>query len=972
MEVNGLTISVLIYLCFSFFVESSPQTKTRIPECESLGDTVDCSDHRLTSVPTDLPKWTKILKLNKNLLTSIPPMNISGSLISLIVSKNKIQNVGLLSLDKFPALKTLILNDNNITAINEADFDGLTSLKSLKINKNRLEILNKTSFRQLKELNVLELMRNRISSISGIKFQGLDNLKVLKLSQNKIKSLPDGAFFGLKNLEILNLDRNALSVISKSWLFGLDSLQSLSISHNRIYKIDDGWEGTQTLINLNLSFNEITAIENDTFKDLGKLNQLNLNNNHITLIAEAAFNHTPVLETLELNNNFISWTIEDSISFFSSLKRLIKLSLVHNLVTSINKNAFIGLESLVELDLGNNKLISIDENAFSSSPNLKRLHINSTSLLCDCALAWFPQYVIRRNLEKKNISAVCSHPQLTFSKSILDLSPEQFVCAANDVPRPQIVEDPEEQKALAGNEVTLKCAASSSSDSPMVFLWKRNNVVLDKDTKNRQVHEKNNSIIHYSQLKLLNVSTSHSGYYQCIVTNGFGNAYSKRARLEIYVFPVFSKSPNNITVRTGSTARLDCAAAGLPAPQIGWNKDGGSTFPALSERRMNVMPSDDAFFIVNVKAVDAGVYSCTAQNAAGIAAVNASIYVSEPPSFVEKMKDKEAKPGEAVVLECMATGLPKPNLVWSKNGERITNQSNTRYFLTADDQLLIIRDTEQNDAGIFECEVSNSLGSERGRSQLYIIPISGESFVSKHVIGILMISAVLVAVITSAIWVCLISYIRAKGQQSSSVAPTQADSKSDHSSQSSKDSGTGESPRRSREDLICNGTTGPQFSDEQNNSVSVPEVNLPLLSSFLSYNGENVQTCLKETLPMCHRKLPHRRSTYFDIPVPPDKYFTVRSQMPCHSNSNLESNSEKCTCAPTDFKKSVSFVPPDCKKYCVLLTSQSEPGETGSEAPKSPSPSQISNSTYHQVRPSSSLSQASSPPSQRHSYVSPY
>ena len=94
------------------------------------------------------------------------------------------------------------------------------------------------------------------------------------------------------------------------------------------------------------------------------------------------------------------------------------------------------------------------------------------------------------------------------------------------------------------------------------------------------------------------------------------------------VFPVFSKSPNNVTIRTGTTARLDCAATGLPAPQIGWNKDGGSTFPALSERRMNVMPSDDAFFIVNVKAVDAGVYSCTAENKAGKAAVNASIFVS--------------------------------------------------------------------------------------------------------------------------------------------------------------------------------------------------------------------------------------------------------------------------------------------------------------------------------------------------------
>lgn len=80
-------------------------------------------------------------------------------------------------------------------------------------------------------------------------------------------------------------------------------------------------------------------------------------------------------------------------------------------------------------------------------------------------------------------------------------------------------------------------------------------------------------------------------------------------------------------MKTTNTARLECAARGQPTPEIAWQKDGGNDFPAARERRMHVMPTDDVFFILNVKTVDMGTYSCTAQNQAGMIIANASLTV---------------------------------------------------------------------------------------------------------------------------------------------------------------------------------------------------------------------------------------------------------------------------------------------------------------------------------------------------------
>lgn len=97
--------------------------------------------------------------------------------------------------------------------------------------------------------------------------------------------------------------------------------------------------------------------------------------------------------------------------------------------------------------------------------------------------------------------------------------------------------------------------------------------------------------------------------------------------LVVSVLPSFTKTPMDLTIRAGAMARLECAAVGHPAPQIAWQKDGGTDFPAARERRMHVMPEDEVFFIVDVKIEDIGVYSCTAQNSAGSVSANATLTV---------------------------------------------------------------------------------------------------------------------------------------------------------------------------------------------------------------------------------------------------------------------------------------------------------------------------------------------------------
>lgn len=57
----------------------------------------------------------------------------------------------------------------------------------------------------------------------------------------------------------------------------------------------------------------------------------------------------------------------------------------------------------------------------------------------------------------------------------------------------------------------------------------------------------------------------------------------------------------------------------------------------------------------------------------------------------------------------MLDGNPFPTVNWTINGSLITNKS--KY--TVDNRTLIIREISRNDMGLYECNATNSLGTDR-------------------------------------------------------------------------------------------------------------------------------------------------------------------------------------------------------------------------------------------------------------------
>lgn len=231
-------------------------------------------------------------------------------------------------------------------------------------------------------------------------------------------------------------------------------------------------------------------------------------------------------------------------------------------------------------------------------------------------------------------------------------------------------------------------------------------------------------------------------------------------------------------MESGKTARLDCAATGDPRPQMSWQKDGGNNFPAAIERRMHVMPADDAFYIINAKITDQGIYTCTAESSVGIITANATLIVNgnlfnnnyfnlciylyflflfflEPPSFVKPMENKDVINGKSIVLECMASGSPKPHLRWLKDNQTI--DTTERHFFAAENQLLIIVDAKFSDSGNYKCEIRNELGIETGYMNLTVNPIIiTHTFNFRDMMGVIIITVFCCAVVTSIVWVIII------------------------------------------------------------------------------------------------------------------------------------------------------------------------------------------------------------------------
>lgn len=79
--------------------------------------------------------------------------------------------------------------------------------------------------------------------------------------------------------------------------------------------------------------------------------------------------------------------------------------------------------------------------------------------------------------------------------------------------------------------------------------------------------------------------------------------------------------------------------------------------------------------------------------------------------------------GQRLVLECVASGSPTPQVVWAKNGRDLrSGRNNTRFLLSN----LLIDAVGESDSGTYACRADNGIGSAASATVLYEVQVFGE------------------------------------------------------------------------------------------------------------------------------------------------------------------------------------------------------------------------------------------------------
>ncbi|XP_072212283.1 neurofascin isoform X8 [Excalfactoria chinensis] len=215
----------------------------------------------------------------------------------------------------------------------------------------------------------------------------------------------------------------------------------------------------------------------------------------------------------------------------------------------------------------------------------------------------------------------------------------------------------------------------------------------------------------------------YEGEYQCFARNDFGTALSNKIHLQVSRSPLWPKEKVDvIEVDEGAPLSLQCnPPPGLPPPVIFWMSS--SMEPIHQDKRVSQGQNGDLYFS-NVMLQDAQTdYSCNArfhfthtiqQKNPYTLKVKTTRGVTETtPSFMYPYGTSSSQMvlrGVDLLLECIASGVPAPDIMWfKKGGELPAGKTKMENFNKA----LRISNVSEEDSGEYFCLASNKMGSIR-------------------------------------------------------------------------------------------------------------------------------------------------------------------------------------------------------------------------------------------------------------------
>jgi len=295
-----------------------------------------------------------------------------------------------------PSLRDLTIDFCKIRIVPSRAFIGLNGLESLKIQGHNSEWsgsmtmqVQTDTFKNLENLSVLDLADNNLWGLPAGSFCHTPNLKTLNLSRNNLVEVSEiglaevskaNGGCQLLHLKEIDLSFNQISSLQEDDLNLVPGLTSLNLRGNRVSVLSDNAFSTLwSLSSIDLSDNDLAALPPTIFQQSSHLQKLFLQNNSLSLISPNIFNGLENLLLLNLSRNSLSSHLL-SHETFSSLSKLVALDLSHNGLTSLNTNLLSSLQSLQILNVQHNSIATITPSSFTSLLNLHILLLSHNHL----------------------------------------------------------------------------------------------------------------------------------------------------------------------------------------------------------------------------------------------------------------------------------------------------------------------------------------------------------------------------------------------------------------------------------------------------------------------------------------------------------------------------------------------------------------------------------------------------------------
>ncbi|KZS07806.1 SLIT protein [Daphnia magna] len=158
--------------------------------------------------------------------------------------------------------------------------------------------------------------------------------------------------------------------------------------------------------------------------------ELILNDNQIVRIkADGMFRDLPNLLKVDLRRNQIS-AIENGA--FEGANTLLDLNLAENIIQEIHNKMFTGLVSLRTLSLFQNKITCVTPGSFDYLRSLTSLNILSNPLHCNCHMAWFGDWLRKKEQELSTGAPRCASPARVKDIPLQDMPSFEFRCSELD------------------------------------------------------------------------------------------------------------------------------------------------------------------------------------------------------------------------------------------------------------------------------------------------------------------------------------------------------------------------------------------------------------------------------------------------------------------------------------------------------------------------------------------------------------